>query len=231
MPLNYLLRGLSPMARAPVRYSNLQARLIDNQITDTLANKAGTRLSSNLYSKPMMASSLGLGALGYGILGPGAKASLYGAKGMLANAANAINPTGVTAAKAMSTSLFNPNTFGGAMASAYAPLKALVSIPGYALGSGLSSLGAAAGPGMLGTALAGMGATVSGGLMAPVLGTAASLYALRKGGQLASRALRARGAASRINALQRGVAPTINGRLASGYDSNTVRDLGLRMVR
>jgi hypothetical protein len=67
--------------------------------------------------------------------------------------------------------------------------------------------------------------------MAPVLGTAASLYALRKGGQLASRALRARGAASRVSALQRGVAPTINGRLASGYDSNTVRDLGLRMVR
>ncbi len=231
MPLNYLLRGLSPMARAPVRYSNLQARLIDNQVTDSLANKAGLRLSSNLYSKPVMGASLGLGALGYGVLGPGAKATLYGSKGLLAGAANAINPTGVTAAKAMSTSLFNPNTFGGAMASAYAPLKALVSIPGYALGSGLSSLGAAAGPGMLGTALAGMGATVSGGLMAPVLGTAASLYALRKGGQLASRALRARGAASRINAIQNGLAPTVNGRLAKGYDSNAVRDLGLRMVR
>jgi hypothetical protein len=224
MPFSQLLRGGSQMARAPSRYSNLQARLIDNQVTDTLANKAGNRLASNVYSKPQLAASLGLGALGYGVLGPGAKASLYGSKGLLAGAANAINPTGVAAGKIMSSSLFNPNTFFGAMASSAAPLKAAVSLPGYALGSGLSSLGAMAGHGMLGSALAGMGATISGGALAPILGTAASLYALKKGGQMATRAFRARGAANRIGALQRGIAP-------SGYDANMIRDLGLRTVR
>lgn len=231
MPFSSLLRGGSQMARAPSRYSNLQARLIDNQVTDTIANKAGNRVVSNMYSKPQLAASAGLGALGYGVLGPGAKATLYGSKGLLAGAANAINPTGVAAGKVLSSSLFNPNTFFGAMASAAAPLKAAVSIPGYALGGGLSSLGAAAGPGMFGTALAGMGATISGGALAPILGTAASLYALRKGGQMASRAIRARGAANRISSIQRGIAPMSGGRLASGYDANMIRDLGLRTVR
>jgi hypothetical protein len=213
------------------KYSPLQARIIDAQISDNLATQAGKKLVSNIYSKPMLYSSIGLGGIGSYVLGPGAKASLYGDSGLLFGAANKINPVALSSAKAIAGSSVSKYGLGKALAAAYAPLKAAVTLPGYSIGSGLAALGSHMGTGALAKTLLGAGTAISGGALAPAIGTAVSLYALKKGGELASRLIRSRGAANRISMLQKGLAPMERSILSKGYDANTIRDLGLRLVR
>jgi hypothetical protein len=80
---------------------------------------------------------------------------------------------------------------------------------------------------MLGSALTGAGTAISGGFLAPAIGTLASLYAIRKGGQLAARAMARRGSAARQLALQQGYIQ----QGAKGYDNDMVRGLGLRLIK
>jgi hypothetical protein len=211
------------------RYTPLQASLIDRQVVDTLANKAGNRLVLNSYTKPMLASTVGLGLGGGLLLGPTARTSLFGAQGLMGSLAKSISPETYNLAVASTGSLASPaSSVLGNMGAAYLPFKAALSIPGHALASGLTAAGAKAGAGtMLGSALTGAGTAISGGFLAPAIGTLASLYALKKGGQMAARAMARRGAAARQMALQQG-------RIAEGtkgYDNELIRNLGLRLIK
>jgi hypothetical protein len=211
------------------RYTPLQASLIDKQVVDTLANKAGTRLVMNSYTKPMLASTLGLGLGGGLLLGPTARTSLFGAQGLMGSLAKSISPETYNLALASTKGLSAPaSSVLSNMGAAYLPFKAALSVPGHALASGLTALGAKAGAGSaIGGALTGAGAAISGGFLAPAIGTLASLYAIRKGGQMAARAMANRGSVARQLSLQQG-------RIAQGtkgYDNELVRTLGLRLIK
>jgi hypothetical protein len=211
----------------PRGLSYLQARTLDNQMIDAAANKFGNRLASNVYTKPLLASSLA-GGIASKFLNPATEAAIFGSKGALVGAANYINPA--AANMAMNTMPALGAAGGGflkGMAVGAMPIKAAVSLPGYAIANGLTALGAKAGVGTaLGGALTGIGTTIGGGMLAPVIGTAASLYALKKGGQWASRRLAMRGALQRQNLLRRGYAAS-----SSGYNPELIRNLGLRLVK
>ena len=218
------------------RFSATQARLIDNQVTDMLANKAGTRMINNAYTKPMLYSTLGLG-LGGSMLGASSKASLFGPQGLLPSITKAISPEtyNMATAAAASKGIALHKASGGVLsnlASAYMPFRAALSAPGYAMSKGLLGLGSKMGAGsMLGGALKGAGAIIGGGTMAPILGSMATLYALRKGGQMLARSRAASGAARRMAMLQHGLAPSVSSGLSKGYTPDMVRQLGLQYIR
>ena len=214
------------------RFSATQARLIDNQIMDGLANKAGAKVVSNVYTKPALAATA-TGLAGGLFMGPTARASLFGAKGIFPSAAKAISPQTYNVATSTMKGLVDPtySVFGN-MGAAMLPIKATMSLPGHALASGLTGLGTSVGAGTtLGSALTGAGTVISGGFLAPAIGTAATLYALKKGGQMWARSRAARGAANRIAALQKGYVPMSGGTVAKGYTPDMVRQLGLQYVR
>lgn len=236
MSYNNTIKDYSPLYKLayPKQLSYTQAKLIDNQITDSLANKASMRAVSNLYTKPMLYSTLGLGLGGGLALGDSARATLLGKSGLLPSIAKAINPESYNLVQATAAAKGMAGSSGllSNMMSAYMPIKAVTSAPGYALAKGLTALGGKAGVGSaLGSALTGAGSIIGGGAMAPIIGSMATLYALKKGTQMLARSRAAKDSLRRISMLQAGYAPATSRGLYNGYTDSLVRDLGLKYIK
>lgn len=237
--MNFLSNAikLRSMAKAPMRrgYTRAQAQMIDDQITNSVANKGAANASKYLYSKPFgmlgapLALSAGMGALNKaGLIDDAMHSKLFGlgsagSGGLFQEMARQINPLGMQYADSigLATGGSLSNWGLGSLYAAKLPGVALLSSPGYALAGALKGAG-----GTLGALGAGMAASPLTG----AIGTMASLYALKKGGELAARGLKSYNRNRRIQQLMQGRAPTsINPfkRYASGYTDEHLKYLGL----
>jgi hypothetical protein len=224
--------GKAPMSRG---FTRAQAQMIDDQITNSVANKGSLNATKYMYSKPfgMLGAPLGLAA-GFGALNKSGLVddAMYGKMfglgtagkgGLFQEAARQINPLGMEYLDSLGLASggFMSNWGLGGLYAAKLPGVALLSSPGYALAGALKGAG-----GTLGALGAGMAASPLTG----AVGTMASLYALKKGGELAARGLKAYNRNRRIQQLMQGKAPTsINPfrRYASGYTDEHLKYLGL----
>lgn len=222
--------------KVPKGFTLSQARMIDDQITNAVANKGALNSYKYMYAKPFgmlgapLAITAGMGALNKaGLIDNAMHSKLFGLGaagkgGLFQEIARQINPAGMQYldSAGLATGGVLSKMGLGSLYAAKLPGAALLSAPGYALAGALKGAG-----GTLGALGAGM-ATSS---LTPIVGTMASIYALKKGGEGVARALKYYGKNRRVQQLMQGKAPTsLNPfrRYASGYTDENLKYLGLK---